>query len=279
MPLTGLTFLIGCLAISGMPPFAGFWSKDEILGSAYAANPALWVVGWLTAGMTAFYMFRMYFTTFEGQFRGNSEVLQAELLGHGSEHDTAEHHDEHHAHEPHESPLSMVLPLLILAIPSVLIGLLGTPFHNYFEAFVFSPNETAAEALEAAIEYDLPEFLIMAGNSVGISLIGITIASLMYLRHTLDPKALAARIPSLYNLSLNKWYFDDIYDAIFVRGIRRVARQVLEVDYNVVDGAVNLTGFLAVITGEGLKYFENGRAQFYALIVFLAVLGFVIVAA
>jgi NAD(P)H-quinone oxidoreductase subunit 5 len=278
MPLTGLTFLIGCLAISGMPPFAGFWSKDEILGSAYAANPALWVVGWLTAGMTAFYMFRMYFTTFEGQFRGNSEVLQAELLGHGSEHDAAEHHDEHHAHEPHESPLSMVLPLLILAIPSVLIGLLGTPFHNYFEAFVFSPNETAAEALEAATEYDLPEFLIMAGNSVGISLIGITIASLMYLRHKLDPKAIAARIPSLYNLSLNKWYFDDIYDAVFVRGVRRVARQVLEVDYNVVDGAVNLTGFLAVITGEGLKYFENGRAQFYALIVFLAVLGFVIVA-
>jgi NAD(P)H-quinone oxidoreductase subunit 5 len=279
MPLTGLTFLIGCLAISGMPPFAGFWSKDEILGSAYAANPALWAVGWLTAGMTAFYMFRMYFTTFEGQFRGNSEVLQAELMGHGPDHEAHDHHDEHHAHEPHESPLTMVLPLLILMIPSVLIGLIGTPFHNYFEAFIFSPNETAAEALSAATEYDLPEFVIMAGNSVGISLIGITLASLMYLHHKLDPKEIADRIPSLYDLSLNKWFFDDIYDAVFVRGMRRVARQVLEVDYNVVDGAVNLTGFLAVITGEGLKYLENGRAQFYALIVFLAVLGFVIVAA
>jgi NAD(P)H-quinone oxidoreductase subunit 5 len=113
---------------------------------------------------------------------------------------------------------------------------------------------------------------------VGISLIGITLASLMYLRHKIDPAAIAAKIQPLYQLSLNKWYFDNIYDTVFVRGTRRIARQVLEVDYNVVDGAVNFTGFLAVITGEGLKYFENGRAQFYALIVFLAVLGFVIVA-
>ncbi len=296
MPVTATTFLIGCLAISGMPPFAGFWSKDEILGSAYAANPALWVLGWLTAGVTAFYMFRMYFTTFEGPFRGNNTDIKAELLeplelalpfGPGAmdpkELDQGGHdpHDGHgHAHQesPHESPLSMVFPLMVLAIPSILIGLLGTPFNNYFESFIYPPSETAAEALKAATEADLPEFLVMAGNSVGISLIGITLASLMYLRHKVSPDAIANQIQPLYRLSLNKWYFDDIYNSVFVRGTRRLARQVLEVDYNVVDGAVNLTGFLAVITGEGLKYFENGRAQFYALIVFLAVLGFVIVA-
>jgi NAD(P)H-quinone oxidoreductase subunit 5 len=296
MPVTATTFLIGCLAISGMPPFAGFWSKDEILGSAYAANPALWVLGWLTAGITAFYMFRMYFTTFEGAFRGNNSEIKSELLeplemalpfGPGAmdpkelEHDVRDLHDSHgHSHQdsPHESPLSMVLPLMILAIPSILIGLLGTPFNNYFEAFIYPPSETAAEALKASTETDLPEFLVMAGNSVGISLIGITLASFMYLRHKVSPSAIANQIQPLYRLSLNKWYFDDIYNSVFVRGTRRLARQVLEVDYNVVDGAVNLTGFLAVITGEGLKYFESGRAQFYALIVFLAVLGFVIVA-
>jgi NAD(P)H-quinone oxidoreductase subunit 5 len=91
-----------------------------------------------------------------------------------------------------------------------------------------------------------------------------------------DPAAIAQRIRPLYEFSLNKWYFDDLYETVFVRGCRRLARQVLEVDYNVVDGVVNFTGFIAVISGEGLKYFENGRAQFYALIIFFAILGFVI---
>ncbi|HEY9806311.1 MAG TPA: NAD(P)H-quinone oxidoreductase subunit F, partial [Candidatus Obscuribacterales bacterium] len=116
----------------------------------------------------------------------------------------------------------------------------------------------------------------LAGGSVGVSLIGITLASLMYLRHQIDPGAIAAKIPSLYKLSKNKWYFDEIYDAVFVQGSRRLARQVLEVDVRIVDGVVNLAGFVTLITGEGLKYLENGRAQFYALIVFGAVLGLVI---
>ncbi|NCJ06020.1 NAD(P)H-quinone oxidoreductase subunit 5 [Synechococcales cyanobacterium C] len=294
MPVTSVTFLVGCLAISGIPPFAGFWSKDEILGSAFGANPALWGVGWLTAGMTAFYMFRMYFSTFEGAFRGNQKEIQVQLLGekdgkvvgafgpgamdpkelgHG-----AEAHG-YHSDSPHESPVTMTLPLLVLAVPSVLIGLLGTPFNNYFEGFIYPPGELHPEVMEVASEFDWTEFAIMAGNSVGIALIGITLASLMYLSRKVDAAAIAVRLQPLYQLSLNKWYFDDIYDTVFVQGCRRLARQVLEVDYNVVDGAVNLTGFLAVVTGEGLKYFENGRAQFYALIIFLAVLGFVIVAA
>ena len=88
---------------------------------------------------------------------------------------------------------------------------------------------------------------------------------------------LAEKFPSLYQLSLNKWYFDDLYDKLFVQGSRRVARQIMEVDYKVIDGAVNLTGLVTLVSGEGLKYLENGRAQFYALIVFGAVLGFVIV--
>jgi NAD(P)H-quinone oxidoreductase subunit 5 len=99
----------------------------------------------------------------------------------------------------------------------------------------------------------------------------------MYWQHKINPQAIADKFPALYQLSLNKWYFDDIYDRLFVQGSRRLARQIMEVDYKVIDGAVNLTGLVTLVSGEGLKYLENGRAQFYALIVFGAVLGFVIV--
>ncbi|NEQ35740.1 MAG: NAD(P)H-quinone oxidoreductase subunit 5 [Okeania sp. SIO3I5] len=303
MPITSTCFLIGTLAICGIPPFAGFWSKDEILGSAFGANPALWFIGWATAGMTAFYMFRMYFSTFEGEFRGNDNEIKQQLLAaagtatatpavafgpgamdpqeleHGHDdhsHDDHSHDDHHHSHSPHESPITMTLPLMTLAIPSMIIGLLGTPFANYFEQFIYAPGESLAEVLEGLAEFDLTEFLIMAGNSVGIALIGITFASLMYLSRKIDPGAIAEKIKPLYNFSLNKWYLDDINDKLFVQGSRRLARQVLEVDYKVVDGAVNLTGFITLLSGEGLKYLENGRAQFYALIVFVAVLGFVV---
>jgi NAD(P)H-quinone oxidoreductase subunit 5 len=281
MPITAGTFFIGTLAISGIPPFAGFWSKDEILGATYASNPLLWVVGFATAGITAFYMFRMYFSTFEGSFRGNDQKIQQQLLAAArpssvDAHDAHGHDDAHahnHAAKPHESPWSMTLPLVILAVPSALIGLVGTPFNNYFEAFISAPGHVA----EHAHEFDLNEFLVMAGSSVGIGLIGITLASLMYLTRKIDPSAIASKIPALYNLSLNKWYIDDIYNNVFVIGLRRVARQVMEVDYRVVDGAVNLTGLATLLGGEGLKYLETGRAQFYALIIFGAVLGLVVV--
>ncbi|KGF72631.1 NAD(P)H-quinone oxidoreductase subunit F [Neosynechococcus sphagnicola sy1] len=303
MPLTALTFFVGTLAICGIPPFAGFWSKDEILGSVFAANPLLWVIGWGTAGITAFYMFRMYFTTFEGSFRGNESAirhqLQAEKLqslglafGPGAmdpreltvapetshAHQAhSDHGDDHHPHSefPHEAPISMTLPLLILAVPSALIGLVGMPFNNYFEAFIH-PETMAAVHEAAAAEFDWTEFLTMAGSSVGIGLIGISLAILMYLTHKIDPGAIAAKIQPLYQLSKNKWYFDEVYEVLFIRGVRRLARQVMEVDYRVVDGLVNLTGLVTLITGEGLKYLENGRAQFYALIVFGTVLGLVI---
>ena len=290
MPITATTFLIGTLAICGIPPFAGFWSKDEILHRAYEANPNLWFIGFVTAGITAFYMFRMYFQTFEGELRatdsGILNIIEGEQLrkmgiaaGPGAmnakelgavatlSHDD---HDEHHG-DPHESPLTMTLPLMVLAIPSMFIGLLGTPFANYFEAFIHAPGEVFVQE-----PVDLPEFLIMGGSSVGIGLVGISIAILMYLQKKVDPSVWADRFPTLYALSKNKWYFDEIYDAVFVRPSRRLARQVLEVDYKVVDGVVNLTGFLTLLTGEGLKYIENGRAQFYALIVFGAVIVLVI---
>ncbi len=297
MPYTGITFLIGCLAICGIPPFAGFWSKDEILSSAFAANPTLWFVGWLTAGLTAFYMFRMYFSTFEGDFRGNINALREQIDGKpatanfgpgamdpreltlvANPEDNHHADDHHHADEPHESPITMTLPLVMLAIPSMAIGLLGMPFNNRFEAFIYAPGEANA-AMEAAAEFEWQEFLIMAGNSVGIALIGITLASLMYRTRSVDPAAIANRFPSLYEFSLNKWFIDDLYERTFIKGCRRIARQVLEVDFKVVDGIVNFAGFMAVVTGEGLKYLESGRAQFYMFVIFIAVLGISIASA
>ncbi len=281
MPITAGAFFVGNLAICGIPPFAGFWSKDEILGQAFEANPALWFIGWATAGLTAFYMFRMYFMTFEGEFRGNDAGIKQQLMseagmafGPGAM-DTKEGDSHGHSEYPHESPLTMALPLLVLAIPSIGIGLLGRPWENYFEEFIHAPSEIVAGAVEHAFDWN--EFLIMAGLSVAIAVAGIIVALLMYRTKKIAPSAIAKKVPTLYRFSFNKWYFDDFYHKVFVMGIRRLARQIMEVDYRVVDGAVNLTGLAAVLSGEGLKYLENGRAQFYALIVFGAVLGFVIV--
>jgi len=301
MPITAITFLIGTLAISGIPPFAGFWSKDEILGATFRVNPGLWAVGFLTAGITAFYMFRMYLMTFEGGFRGNdasikqalkTEQLQRmglafgpgamnpkELTAEYPAEDADEHHGDHHSDSPHESPITMTIPLMVLAIPSILVGLVGTPFGNYFEAFIHPPGEVVEAITSFGVpeEFEWGEFLTMGGSSVGIGLIGISLAVLMYARHVIDPAAIAQKIPALYRLSLNKWYIDDIYEVLFVQGSRRLARQVLEVDVRIVDGLVNLAGFVTLVTGEALKYLENGRVQFYALIVFGAVLGLVLV--
>jgi len=298
MPITAFTFLVGTLAICGIPPFAGFWSKDEILGSTFAASPVLWIVGWLTAGITAFYMFRMYFSTFEGEFRGTNKKIQMQLkreqlmamgasLGPGAmnpqeltlEADTHDDHG-HHAETPHESPVSMTFPLVALAVPSVLVGLVGTPFVNYFEAFIHPPEEVV-EALpawsEAFNDFEWSEFLIMGGSSVGIGLIGITLAVMMYLTRQVDAGAIANSIKPLYQFSKNKWYIDEFYNTVFVQGCRNLAKQVLEIDIRIVDGIVNLAGFVTLISGEGLKYLETGRAQFYALIVFGAVLGLVLI--
>ncbi|MFO7629056.1 MAG: proton-conducting transporter membrane subunit, partial [Prochlorococcaceae cyanobacterium] len=273
MPVTSATFFIGCVAIAGIPPLAGFWSKDEILGVAFGRFPILWVAGFFTAGMTAFYMFRLYFLTFEGSFRGNDKAIAAQLLaaaGKGVGSDEAEDHG-HHAEHPHESGWQMALPLAVLAVPSVLIGLLGTPWNSRFAALL-DPHEAA----EMAEHFSWAEFLPLAGASVAISVTGITVALLAYALHKLDLAALFAnRFPAINAFLANKWYLDAINDKLFVQGSRKLAKSVLDVDSKVVDGVVNLTGLLTLGSGEGLKYFETGRAQFYALIVFGGVIALV----
>ena len=271
MPITSTTFLIGCVAIAGIPPLAGFWSKDEILGVAFGSFPLLWVAGFITAGMTAFYMFRLYFLTFEGEFRGGDKALQAQLLaaagkppGDGDGHG--------HASHPHESGWQMAMPLAVLAVPSVLVGLLGTPWNSRF-GNLLDPQEAA----EVAEHFSWSEFLPLAGASVAISVAGISVAVLAYALHKLDlASAVAGRFPALNAFLANKWYLDAINDKLFVQGSRKLAKSVLEVDSKVVDGVVNLTGLVTLGSGEGLKYFETGRAQFYALIVFGGVIALVV---
>jgi NAD(P)H-quinone oxidoreductase subunit 5 len=272
MPITASTFFIGCVAISGIPPLAGFWSKDEILGVAFGQFPLLWVAGFVTAGLTAFYMFRLYFLTFEGQFRGGDKAMAAQLLAAAGK--GAPEHDDHghHADHPHESGWQMAMPLVVLAVPSVLIGLLGVPWNSRF-GLLLDPHE----ALEAAEHFSWGEFLPLAGASVGISIAGITVAVLAYALHKLDlGTAVAARFPAVNAFLANKWYLDTINDKLFVQGSRKLAKQVLDVDSKVVDGVVNLTGLLTLGSGEGLKYFNTGRAQFYALIVFGGVIALVV---
>ena len=167
----------------------------------------------------------------------------------------------------------MTLPLMVLAVPSVLIGLLGTPWNSRF-AGLLNPEEAA----EMAAHFSWSEFLPLAGASVAISLAGITVAVLAYGLHKLDlATAVAARFPAINAFLANKWYLDAINEKLFVQGSRRLARQVLQVDSKVVDGVVNLTGLVTLGSGEGLKYFETGRVQFYALIVFGGVIGLVVI--
>ncbi len=262
MPFTSSTFLIGCVAISGIPPLAGFWSKDEILGSAFISFPAFWFVGFLTAGMTAFYMFRLYFLTFEGDFRGENKDLQKELLLASEITLEEEDHEEHGS--LHESPWSMTFPLVFLAVPSVIIGFMGLPWDSKFSDLL-DPEE----ALIAIESFELKEFLPLAIASVFIASIGITIAYQAYFAKKINLSILfSERFPSVNKFLSNKWYLDDINEKLFVKGSRKLAKEVLEVDSKVVDGVVNLTGLVTLGSGEGLKYFETGKAQFYALIVF-----------
>ncbi len=265
MPYTSTTFLIGCVAISGIPPLAGFWSKDEILGNAFISFPAFWFVGLLTAGMTAFYMFRLYFLTFEGDFRGENKELQKELLIASKTDLDEENEEEHEEHGSiHESPWSMTFPLVFLSVPSVIIGFMGFPWDSKI-ANLLDPEE----AETAAKAFELKEFLPLAVASVLIASAGIIIAYQAYFVKKINLSALfAEKFPSINQFLSNKWYLDDINEKLFVKGSRKLAKEVLEVDSKVVDGVVNLTGLVTLGSGEGLKYFETGRAQFYALIVF-----------
>jgi NADH-quinone oxidoreductase subunit L len=267
IPQTYLTMLIGAIAISGIPPLAGFFSKDEILGEAFKLGFAwVWAIGIVVAVMTAFYMFRLIGLTFWGESRVDPHV------------------------EPkiHESPPVMTIPLWLLAIPSVVLGVVltwpGPPLgpllgvegqgalHGWLEP-VFHDGLEILGHHEAAYQlFGIDGALL--GASVAVAVIGMATAWRLFgvqlgpLRGRPRPdsvRELSARVPFLYRASLNKWWFDELNDLIFVRIGGRIAAAAWWFDREVVDGIVNGVGVLTRNAGRSLSTIQTGRVQNYAL--------------
>jgi NADH-quinone oxidoreductase subunit L len=281
MPKTRWTMLVATLAIAGIPLFAGFYSKDEILSGAWAFHPAIWFVGAAGAGLTAFYMFRLYFMTFSGSYRGaRVEGIETSEPEHGGEDlipsqvhlDQGDVHLDkghgHHAdvHVPHESPFVMTGVLMILAIlsifggwigwPAALGGSLPTPFQRWLEPVLLPLGEHRFHFHEASIGL---EIALMA-TSVTIAGLGIFLAFRFYKRdETFSiPNRLAARFAPIYGLLTNKYYVDEFYDATVVRGTIVFARALSWFDANIIDGLVNLTRHVTVFFfGYGSSLFDR----------------------
>ena len=254
MPITHLTFFIGALAIAGFPFLSGFWSKDEILHSAWESNPAIYVIGLITAFLTAFYMFRLIFVTFYGQSRVESDV----------------------AAHLHESPPVMWVPLAILAVPSAIIGLLlgwgghGSAFHHFTDNVFKAAKDIGHGAHGDAATSALP-FLII---SAIVGLVGIGFAWMRYSKRT--PAAQPGT--GLHKLVANKYYVDELYNAVFVQPIKNVSHYLLWriVDTGIIDGIVNgIAGAIRIIGGI-LRRLQTGVVQAYivsmvvGIVIFLA---------
>jgi NADH-quinone oxidoreductase subunit L len=247
MPWTFWTFLIGTVAIAGIPPFAGFFSKDAILWGAwnYATyGRVLWAVGVIAACFTSFYMFRLLILTFYGTPR----------------------YTEHDVHHVHESPKSMLLPLVVLAALSMVAGLVGRPTGlgggNQIEQFLTTEaHEVRSEALGTSnIE------LLLMGISTAAALAGALTAYLFYYAKPELPERLASGAHAMYSILTHKYYVDEIYDAVIVWPIVQTSREFLWkfVDVSVVDGAVNGVGKTVRGTADGLRHMQTGYVRAYA---------------
>jgi NADH-quinone oxidoreductase subunit L len=247
MPWTFRTFLIGTIAIAGIPPLAGFFSKDAILWGVWNYEnygKALWAIGVIAAGFTSFYMFRLLILTFFGSPRYT-------------------HDDVHHVHE---SPPSMLLPLIILAILSIAAGFVGVPAvltgENHIEHFLAPAGEAAAEEVHhsAATEY------ILMGASTAAALAGLFLAYLFYVAKPELPERLASKAHAMYSIMLNKYYVDELYDAVIVWPLVRASRDFLWrfVDASIIDGAINGVATLVSQSGRGLRRMQSGYVRTYA---------------
>jgi len=252
MKTTHLTFLIGCLAIAGIPGLSGFFSKDEILAGTFAKSPILYGVGLFTALLTAFYMFRLYATTFRGSFRGT-------------------HEQEHHLHE---SPAAITIPLIILAILSVIGGYVGVPefiMHGAhtlkdFLAPVFAESNRILEPHEVSHK---TEWVLTGISTV---LIVITVA---YAWNRFSKKADTAEAEGFGKVLQNKWYVDELYDKIIVQPLNGLAGFLNSViETKVVDGIVNGVGRLVSYSGRQLRWLQSGQVGAYVLLMVISMLLF-----
>ena len=276
IPKTYRVFFIGALAIAGIPGLSGFFSKDEILASAYASgNYVVWVLGLIGAGMTAFYMFRLIFLTFYGEERIGHEVK----------------------HHLHESPNVMIRPLQVLAFLSIVGGYFGLPHllggHNWFSEFLSHTVGHHELMISHATE------LFLGAGSVGVGLLGIYLAYYVYLKKKgKTAENLANRFKFFYKLVYNKYFIDEFYNGVIVGGFmklgallgkfdlgiidgivngiaylaRKVSSASIVVDSNVVDGAVNGVGAVNTIFSKVLKRFQTGYVYNYALSIVIGII-------
>jgi NADH-quinone oxidoreductase subunit L len=265
LPVTYRTFLVATLALSGIPPLAGFFSKDAILAAAFAAHrPILFAIGLFTAGLTAFYMFRLVSLTFYGEFRGTPEESK----------------------HLHEAPPTMVLPLVVLAFLSAVGGFVGLPEvfgerANRIAAFlapvippVFLPGrETETHHLPVSSEW------LLIGVSVAVALAGLLLAWKWYAKENGRPAAkLAASFPALYALVADKFRVDELYDVLFVRPFVWLARMLWKViDVLLIDGVLNAGAFLVELTGDALRFLQTGNVRNYALTFLLGIVALVLI--
>ncbi|MGD0569631.1 MAG: NADH-quinone oxidoreductase subunit L [Candidatus Sulfotelmatobacter sp.] len=248
IPWTFLTMGIATLAIAGIPPLAGFWSKDEILWKAYQVSWVYWAIGVVTAFLTSFYMFRLLFMTFFGEYRGPSAGA------HGS------HGDAHGHGEPHESPMVMLAPLMILALLSLVGGFVGWDHH--FEKFL-APVFGSVEAAEVASHGT--ELLLM-GVSVALAFLGAWLAYVLYCARPELPQKIADSLGGLYQTVVHKYYIDELYGALFVKPLIEGSTRILwqDVDRKVIDAAVNDAGDGARHVSDEARHMQSGNIRSYA---------------
>jgi NADH-quinone oxidoreductase subunit L len=276
IPWTFWSMTAGTLAIAGIPGLAGFFSKDEILWRAYQASWAYWLVGLTTAFITSFYMFRLWFMTFFGEYRGEAQDHSA--------------HDAHGGHGHggiHESPRVMVIPLVILAVLSVVGGYVGVPGslggNNRFDKFlgpVFH-GSAPADAQQAPMgERGAPEQenegpepksgvsteLIFTAISVAAALLGLGLAWQLYYRNPHLPEKIAASMSGTYQTLLHKYYVDELYAALFVRPLIKGSTRILwqGVDRKIIDAAVNDAGEGARHVSDEVRHMQSGNIRSYA---------------
>ena len=271
IPITYWTMLIGTLAIAGIPGFAGFFSKDEILEAAQDgphANLTLWILVLIGAGLTSFYMFRLVFLTFFGEERFD-----------------------HHKVHVHESPKNMTLPLIVLAFLSIFGGWFAAPKLvggvDHFSAFLqpvftaYAPAATAdatAAPAEAASSPAMDLLRALTGPPVIVGVLGLLVAWWFYIKSPETPKKLAASMRALYTLLLNKYYVDEIYAALIVTPLLWISRNVLwhVVDEGMIDGTVNGSAHLARETGGEARKLQSGNPRSYATWVIIGAVGFTV---
>jgi NADH-quinone oxidoreductase subunit L len=254
MPITYATFVIGSLSLAGIVPFAGFWSKDEILGSAWQDDKILWAVAMAVVFMTAFYSFRAIFLTFHGDYKGG------EPPEHGA-------HDAH-AGKPHESPLVMALPLIILAVPAALAGFVNFPTHGT-EALAHLLEGALPESSAAALHHESFNWGIAISSSA-LAFAGIGLAYAVYQAKTISSESLQKVWGPVHTLVARKYYMDELYENLIVKeGLYNIVTRAGQwVDTNIIDGAVNGAATVARRTGDGLRWVQSGSVQAYGTVGF-----------